>query len=154
MDRVRPAGVTGRAVPAGIDVTRPNIARVYDALLGGKDNFAADRAFIETVMRQTTPDAPLAAQANRAFLRRVVRYLAAETGITQFLDIGSGLPTQGNVSQVAQEINPAARVVYVDNDPMVYTTARPCWSTRRLPRSSPRTCGSRRRSSKTPQSTG
>jgi hypothetical protein len=124
MDHGRPAGVTGRAVPAGIDVTRPNIARVYDALLGGKDNFAADRAFIEAVMRQTTPDAPLAAQANRAFLRRVVRYLAAEAGITQFLDIGSGLPTQGNVSQVAQEIDPGARVVYVDNDPMVYTHSK------------------------------
>ena len=117
----RPAGVTGRAIPAGIDVTRPNIARVYDALLGGKDNFEVDRAFIELAMRQTTPDAPLAARANRAFLRRGVRYLVAEAGIAQFLDIGSGLPTQGNVSEVAHEIDPRTRVVHVDNDPMVYT---------------------------------
>jgi hypothetical protein len=71
-------------------------------------------------MAQTTPDAPLAARANRAFLRRVVRFLVGEAGITQFLDIGSGLPTQGNVSEVAQEINSLARVVYVDNDPVVY----------------------------------
>lgn len=121
MDDGRPARTTGRSVPAGIDVTRPNIARVYDALLGGKDNFEVDRAFIEMAMRQTTPDAPLAARANRAFLRRVVRYLVTEAGITQFLDIGSGLPTQGNVSEVAQEINPRVRVVHVDNDPVVYT---------------------------------
>jgi hypothetical protein len=121
MDDDRPAGMTGPSVPAGIDVTRPNIARVYDALLGGKDNFEVDRAFIEMAMRQTTPDAPLAARANRAFLRRVVRHLVAEAGITQFLDIGSGLPTQGNVSEVAQEIDPRARVVHVDNDPVVYT---------------------------------
>jgi SAM-dependent methyltransferase len=72
-------------------------------------------------MRLTTPDAPLAARANRAFLRRIVRYLVAEAGITQFLDIGSGLPTQGNVSEVAQEIDPHVRVVHVDNDPVVYT---------------------------------
>jgi hypothetical protein len=121
MDDGRPAEVTGPPIPAGIDVTRPNIARVYDALLGGKDNFEVDRAFIEMAMRQTTPDAPLAARANRAFLRRIVRYLVAEAGITQFLDIGSGLPTQGNVSEVAQEIDPHARVVHVDNDPVVYT---------------------------------
>jgi hypothetical protein len=121
MEHGRPAGVTGPPIPAGIDVTRPNIARVYDALLGGKDNFEVDRAFIEMAMRQTTPDAPLAARANRAFLRRIVRYLVAEAGITQFLDIGSGLPTQGNVSEVAQEIDPRARVVHVDNDPVVNT---------------------------------
>jgi S-adenosyl methyltransferase len=115
----------GKAVnPARIDVSRPNIARVYDALLGGKDNFAADRAFIEMGMRQLAPDAPLAARANRRFLRRVVRFLVGEAGITQLLDIGSGLPTQGNVSEVAQEINPRARIVYVDNDPVVYTHSK------------------------------
>ena len=70
------------------------------------------------------PKAPLAAKANRVFLRRVVRYLAGEAGITQFLDLGSGLPTQGNVSEVAHEINPAAHVVHVDNDPVVYTHSR------------------------------
>jgi hypothetical protein len=113
-----------RPVPAGIDASKPNIARVYDALLGGKDNFAADRAFIELAAQLVTKDAPVAARANRAFLRRVVRFLAGEAGITQFLDIGSGLPTQGNVSEVAQDINPAARVVYVDNDPVVYTHSK------------------------------
>src|SRR3974377_2442915 len=102
------------------DITRPNVARVYDAMLGGKDNFAADRAFVEEAVAMA-PKAPLSAKANRAFLRRVVRYLAGEAGITQFLDIGSGLPTQGNVSEVAHEISPEARVVHVDNDPIVYT---------------------------------
>ncbi len=115
----RRAGLAEHGVPAGIDVSKPNVARVYDALLGGKDNFAADREFIAMAMAQTTPDAPLAARANRAFLRRVVRFLVSEAGIGQLLDIGSGLPTQGNVSEVAQEVNPLARVAYVDNDPIV-----------------------------------
>ncbi len=105
---------------ADIDITRPNGARVYDYFLGGKDNFTADRAFANTIL-ECAPKAPLGAQAGRAFLRRVVRFLAAEAGISQFLDIGSGLPTQGNVSEVAHEINPEAHVVYVDNDTMVYT---------------------------------
>jgi S-adenosyl methyltransferase len=117
-------GPGDRRVPAGIDVSVPNVARVYDALLGGKDNFAADRAFVEKAMRLVTPDAPLAAQANRAFLRRVVRFLAGEAGIAQFLDIGSGLPTQGNVSEVAHEVNPEAHVVYVDHDPVVCTHSK------------------------------
>jgi hypothetical protein len=102
----------------GIDVTKPSIARVYDAFLDGKDNFAADRAVVELTL-QIAPDAAAAAKANRAFLRRAVRYLAAEAGITQFLDIGSGLPSRGNVHEIAQEVNRAARVVYVDNDPVV-----------------------------------
>jgi hypothetical protein len=104
---------------ADIDITRPNVARVYDYFIGGKDNFTADREFARQAM-EIAPKAPLAAQANREFLRRVVSYLVGEAGITQLLDIGSGLPTQGNVSEVAHEINPAAHVVYVDNDPMVY----------------------------------
>jgi hypothetical protein len=106
--------------PAGVDARTPNIARVYDAFLGGKDNFAADRQVVEFAL-QVTPDAPVGAGANRAFLRRVVRYLVGEAGITQLLDVGSGLPTQGNVHEVAHELNPAARIVYVDNDPVVYT---------------------------------
>ena len=105
---------------ADIDITRPNGARVYDYFLGGKDNFTADRAFANTIL-ECAPKAPLGAQACRDFLRRVVGFLAAEAGISQFLDIGSGLPTQGNVSEVAHAINPEARVMYVDNDPMVYT---------------------------------
>jgi S-adenosyl methyltransferase len=104
---------------ADIDITRPNGARVYDYFIGGKDNFTADRAFASRIL-ECAPKAPLGAQAGREFLRRVVRFLAAEAGIDQFLDIGSGLPTQGNVSEVAHEINPKAHVVYVDNDPMVY----------------------------------
>jgi hypothetical protein len=104
---------------ADIDITRPNGARVYDYLLGGKDNFTADRTFASRILERA-PKAAHGAQAGREFLRRVVRFLAAEAGIDQFFDIGSGLPTQGNVSEVAHEINPKAHVVYVDNDPMVY----------------------------------
>jgi hypothetical protein len=104
---------------ADIDITRPNGARVYDYLIGGKDNFTADREFAGKIF-ECAPKAPFAALANREFLRRVVRFLAAEAGISQFIDIGSGLPTQGNVSEVAHGINPKAHVVYVDNDPMVY----------------------------------
>jgi hypothetical protein len=104
---------------AEIDITRPNGARVYDYFIGGKDNFTADRAFASRIL-ECAPKAPLGAQAGREFLRRVVRFLAAEAGIDQFLDIGSGLPTQGNVSEIAHDINRQAHVVYVDNDPMVY----------------------------------
>src|ERR1022692_1028280 len=104
---------------ADIDITKPNIARVYDYFVGGKDNFAADREFAHRAM-ELAPKAPLASQNNRAFLRRVVRFLVGEAGITQLLGIGSGLPTAGNVSEVAHEINPAVHVVYADNDPVVY----------------------------------
>jgi S-adenosyl methyltransferase len=108
---------------AGIDAHRPNVARVYNFFLGGKDNFAADREFAAKAM-QLAPKAPLSARANRAFLHRVVRYLVAEAGITQFLDLGSGLPSRGNVSEVAHEISPSAHVVHVDNDPVVYTHSK------------------------------
>jgi S-adenosyl methyltransferase len=108
---------------ADFDVSRPNVARVYDAMLGGKDNFAADREFVAEVLR-FAPMAPLGAIANRQFLRRVVRYLIVEAGVTQFLDLGSGLPTQGNVSEVAHEFSPAARVVHVDFDPVVFTHSK------------------------------
>jgi hypothetical protein len=104
---------------AEFDITRPNVARVYDYFVGGKDNFAADREFADKTL-EMAPKAALAAQANREFLRRVVRYLVGEAGITQLLDIGSGLPTQGNVSEVAHEIDPKVHVAYVDNDPVVY----------------------------------
>ena len=109
--------------PFGIDTTVPTTARMYDFWLGGHDNFAADRAAALKVS-EAAPEAQLMAVENRKFLRRAVRYLAAEAGITQFLDIGTGLPTQGNVHQVAQDINPDARVVYVDNDPMVLAHSR------------------------------
>ena len=108
---------------ADIDVTRPNVARVYDCFLDGKDNFAADREFVNKAC-QLAPKAPLSAKSNRAFLRRTVRYLVAEAGIDQLLDIGSGLPTQGNVSEVAHEVDPAVHVVHVDNDPVVFTHSK------------------------------
>ena len=114
---------SGEVAPPGVDMNAPSIARVYDFFLGGKDNFAVDRAVAEHAVR-ITPDGPQAAQANRAFLRRVVRFLAAEQGVSQFLDLGSGLPTQGNVHQVAMRHDPQARVVYVDNDPIVLAHGR------------------------------
>jgi len=108
--------------PQGLDVTVPNVARIYDHLLGGKDNFAADREAARRLLA-AVPEAARAAQANRAFLGRAVRFLAAEAGIRQFLDVGTGLPTQGNVHEIAQATDPRARVVYCDNDPMVVVHA-------------------------------
>jgi S-adenosyl methyltransferase len=108
----------GEPFPPAVDVTRPSIARVYDVFLDGKDNFAADRAVAESAL-QIAPDSAGGAKSNRALLRRVVRYLAAEAGITQFLDIGSGLPSAGNVHEIARDASPGARVVYIDNDPVV-----------------------------------
>lgn len=110
-------------VPPGIDPSKPNIARVYDFQLGGKDNYAIDREVGRQILR-LAPDAPRAARANRAFLRRAVRYLINEAGIRQFIDIGSGLPTQGNVHEVAHQAHAGTRVVYVDNDPVVLVHAR------------------------------
>jgi SAM-dependent methyltransferase len=110
-------------VPPGIDPTKPNIARVYDFQLGGKDNYAIDRAVGRQIL-ELAPDAPTIARSNRAFLRRAVRYMIADAGIRQFIDIGSGLPTQGNVHEVAQNARPGTRVVYVDNDPVVLVHAR------------------------------
>jgi S-adenosyl methyltransferase len=115
-------GETAAAQP-GIDVTRPHPARIYDYFLGGKDNFAADRETAGQVLRNW-PTVRTAARENRAFLNRAVRYLAAEAGIRQFLDIGSGLPTASNVHEVAQSIAPECRVVYADNDPIVLAHAR------------------------------
>ena len=113
----------GERVPPGLDVTKPSIARVYDAFLGGKDNFAADRAVVDLTL-QIAPDAATGARANRAFLRRAVRYLVEQAGLRQLIDIGSGLPTQGNVHEVAEELDPATQVLYVDNDPMVRVHAQ------------------------------
>src|SRR6201992_3839008 len=105
--------------PPGVDAPSAHRARVYNAFLGGKDNFAADRQVVESVVR-VVPEAPVIARANRAFLRRAVRYLVGEPGITQLLDIGSGLPAAGNVHEIAHELNPAVRTMYVDNDPVVH----------------------------------
>lgn len=109
--------------PAGIDVTTPNIARMYDYFLGGKDNFAADREAADQITAML-PLVPVIARDNRAFLRRVVRFLTAEQGIRQFIDIGAGLPTQANVHDLAREVVADARVVYVDNDPVVCNHGR------------------------------
>jgi S-adenosyl methyltransferase len=102
-------------LPAEIDTSKPHPARIYDYLLGGKDHFAADRE-TATVALEAWPTVRTAARENRAFLGRAVRYLAEEAGITQFLDIGSGLPSVGNVHEVAQDVLPSAHAVYVDND--------------------------------------
>jgi hypothetical protein len=98
-------------------------ARVYDYMLGGKDNYAADRAAAEATIK-VNPELVPSAHANRAFLGRVIRYLAAEAGVRQFLDIGTGIPTAGNTHQVAQAVAPESRVVYVDYDPVVLAHAR------------------------------
>lgn len=109
--------------PAGIDVTTPNIARMYDYFLGGKDNFAADREAADQITAMV-PMVPAIARGNRAFLRRAVRFLTAERGIRQFIDIGAGLPTQANVHELAREVTADARVIYVDNDPVVCNHGR------------------------------
>ncbi len=116
-------GQPQRAVPAGLDTTVAHPARVYDYWLGGKDNFAADREAAERVLA-ATPGLRMRVRANRAFLARVVRFLAGEAGIRQFLDIGTGIPTANNTHEVAQEVARDARIVYVDNDPIVLTHAR------------------------------
>jgi SAM-dependent methyltransferase len=105
-----------------IDARTPNIARMYDFYLGGKDNYAVDREMAREMIKHV-PDVPLIARENRAFLRRAVRMCVA-AGVRQFLDIGAGLPTQGNVHEIAQQAAPDARVVYVDVDPVVLTHAR------------------------------
>jgi hypothetical protein len=105
------------------DTSVAHQARMYDYALGGKDNYAADRAAVEAGLK-VWPDATLSARSNRAYLGRVVRHLAGEAGIRQFLDIGTGIPTAGNTHQVAQEVAPESRVVYVDYDPVVLAHAR------------------------------
>ena len=103
-------------IPPGVDVRRANVARVYDYLLGGSHNFLADQDLGRS-LAATDPSVRAIARANRDFLGRAVRFLT-EAGIGQFLDIGSGIPTQGNVHEVAQQASPDSRVVYVDLDPV------------------------------------
>ena len=116
------AGLDPRDIPE-IDTSVPHPARVYNYFLGGTDNFEADRVAAEAAIK-TFPRTAESARAARAFLRRVVRFLAAEAGIRQFLDIGCGLPSGENVHQVAQSVAPDARIVYVDNDPIVMLHAK------------------------------
>ena len=101
----------------------PHSARIYDYLLGGKDNFEADRDAAAGITADW-PNLPKSMRANRDFMRRVGRYLAAELGFRQFLDIGTGLPTSPNLHEVVQKVAPESRIVYVDNDPIVLTHAR------------------------------
>ncbi|MBW8485448.1 SAM-dependent methyltransferase [Actinomadura parmotrematis] len=108
--------------PAGVDATVPNVARIYDYLLGGKDNFEVDRKAAEALLA-AAPEAAVTARANRAFLGRAVRALAAG-GVRQFLDVGAGLPTRANVHEVARRVAPDARTVYVDHDPVVVAHGR------------------------------
>ncbi len=118
----RGAVVTGRE-PRGLHPERPHGARIWNYWLGGKDNYAADRQVGDAV-REVFPEIVVEAVKSRQFLVRVVRHLAGEAGIDQFLDLGTGLPTMQNTHEVAQQVNPAARVVYVDNDPLVLAHAR------------------------------
>jgi hypothetical protein len=105
--------------PESIDLDRPNAARIYDYLLGGAANFEQDRVFAEKLL-EVVPLARSAARLNRAFLRRAVRF-CVESGIRQFVDVGSGIPTVGNVHEIAQAIDPSVRVLYVDNEPVAVT---------------------------------
>ena len=111
--------------PLPFDVTKAHQARMYDYYLGGKDNYAADRAAVDEHIK-IYPDLVFTMRANRAFLGRAVRYLAEEAGIRQFLDIGTGIPTAGNTHEVAQAIAPRSRIVYVDNDPIVLSPPPRC----------------------------
>lgn len=109
--------------PVPFDTSVAHVARVYDYWLGGKDNFAADRAAGDQAIK-AFPNIVLSARANRAFQERAVRFLAGEAGIRQFLDIGTGIPTVNHTHQVAQSVAPESRVVYADNDPVVLAHAR------------------------------
>jgi hypothetical protein len=106
---------TGEGLPKGAEPGKASVARMYDAMLGGEHNFAIDREAMAAVTA-IDPQVRTLARANRAFLRRAVRFLV-EAGVRQFIDLGSGIPTQGNVHEVAQAASPGARVIYVDNDP-------------------------------------
>jgi len=110
-------------LPGEIDTSKPHTARIYDYFLGGKNHFAADREVAEKSLA-SVPSGRVGAREQRGFLGRVVRYLALEAGIRQFLDIGTGLPTTDNVHEIAQAVAPSSRVVYVDNDPLVLAHAR------------------------------
>ena len=112
------------------DTSVPHIARVYDYWLGGKDNFAADRELGQRTL-EAYPNLAFSVRANRAFLARTVRFLAADMGIRQFLDIGTGIPTAANTHEVAQRVAPECRIVYVDNDPIVLSHARALLTSKR-----------------------
>jgi len=113
----------GDDMPHKVDFSKPNVARMYDYYLGGKDNYLADREAARLVLG-AAPDVPLAALENREFLKRAMQFLVRDQGIRQFVDIGPGLPTQNNVHQLARQHDPGAQVVYVDNDAVVLAHSR------------------------------
>ena len=117
------SNVSPSQVPVGIDPNRPSIARVYDGFLGGKDHYAIDRMVMAKVL-DAVPEAADIARGNRGFLNRACRFLAAQTGIEQYLDCGSGLPTAENTHQIVHRTLPEAQVIYVDNDPVVLAHGR------------------------------
>src|SRR5690606_31911633 len=124
MSATVPPGTSGQhTADTGIDTSVPSVARIYDYALGGKDNFQVDREAAQELL-QIAPEALLFARENRAFLQRAVRFLAEECGIRQFIDNGSGLPTENNVHQIAQRYQPDSKVVYIDNDPVVLAYGR------------------------------
>lgn len=120
---MHPGARKDRPVPPTVDTSKPSIARAYDYVLGGKDNFAVDRIVGDKLLAMV-PESMAIAQENRAVLRRAVRYLVHDAKIRQIVDIGSGLPTAGNVHEVAHEEDPSVRVVYVDKDPIVLAHGR------------------------------
>ncbi len=115
--------ISGDNAAAKLDTGVPHSARLWNYWLGGKDNFAVDRAVADQILAMV-PEMVASARADRAYLGRVVRYLAGEVGIRQFLDVGTGIPTANNTHEVAQQIAPTSRIVYVDNDPLVLVHAR------------------------------
>jgi SAM-dependent methyltransferase len=116
--------MSGEEVPLpGLDITRPNVARVYNYLIGGKDHYSVDRAAGDAMLAQE-PDALISGREHRAFLGRAVRYMTAEAGVRQFIDVGSGLPSASNTHEIAQQVAPDARVVYVDNDAVAVNHGR------------------------------
>ena len=137
-------GIRADGAP-GFDTSVAHPARIWDYFLGGKDNFAADRAAAQDVL-EVMPTMAMVARAGRAFLASAVHYLATNGGISQFLDIGTGLPTANNTHEVAQRVNPQARIVYLDNDPIVLSHARAADQRprRECARTSTRICGTPR----------
>lgn len=116
-------GLDGSTPPPDVDLSRPSIARVYDYVLGGKDHFEIDRQ-VSQALFAAVPETSRLAQDNRNHLRRAVTWLVAEAGVRQILDLGSGLPTVGNVHEIAHAVDPSVRVVYVDIDPIVLAHGR------------------------------
>ncbi len=119
----RDQAMPGSDIPYEVNFSRPNVARMYDYYLGGRDNYPADREAARRVLG-AAPDVPLAALENREFVKRAIQFLTRERGIRQFVDIGPGLPTQGNVHQLARQHDPGAHIVYVDNDTVVVAHSR------------------------------